>query len=87
MEIAEKAGNLYDKFVSFTDSLSDIGKNLEKAGESYQKAMGQLKDGKGNLVGRIETLRKLGAKNKKQIDQQLLPEPDDLFEDQEDESE
>lgn len=87
MEIAERAGNLYDKFVSFADSLSDIGKNLEKAGESYQKAMGQLRDGKGNLVGRIETLRKLGAKNKKHLDQQLLPEPDDLFDDQDDESE
>ncbi len=87
MEIAEKAGNLYDKFVSFADSLADIGKNLEKAGESYQKAMGQLKDGKGNLIGRIETLRRLGAKNKKHLDQQLLPEPDGITDDHEDDIE
>jgi len=72
MEIAERAGNLYDKFVGFTESLTDVGKNLDKANDSYQKALGQLKDGKGNLVNRADQLRKLGAKNKKNLDRKLL---------------
>lgn len=72
MEIAERAGNLYDKFVGFTESLTDVGKNLDKANDSYQKVLGQLKDGKGNLVNRADQLRKLGAKNKKNLDRKLL---------------
>ena len=52
-----------------------------KAGESYDKALSQLKDGKGNLIGRVEQLRKLGAKNKKQLDQQLLLPDDDIQDD------
>lgn len=81
MEIADRAGALYDKFAGFTESLLDVGKNLGKAGESYDKALSQLKDGKGNLIGRVEQLRKLGAKNKKQLDQQLLLPDDDIQDD------
>lgn len=77
IEIAEKAGALYDKFAGFTDTLLEVGRSLDKASDSYGKAFNQLKDGKGNIMGRMEQLRKLGAKNKKQIDLQLLPEPDD----------
>jgi DNA recombination protein RmuC len=77
IEIAEKAGALYDKFAGFTDSLLEVGRSLEKASDHYGKAFNQLKDGKGNIMGRMEQLRKLGAKNKKQIDLQLLPEPDE----------
>lgn len=53
-EIAERGAALYDKFVGFVDNLNDIGANLEKTQKSYNAAFGQLKDGRGNLIGQAE---------------------------------
>ena len=62
LAIAKAGGDLYDKFVGFAETLVMLGKNIETASGSYQKAMSQLKEGKGNLVGRSEKLRALGIK-------------------------
>jgi len=67
MNIAERGAALYDKFVGFVESLSAVGTNLEKAKKSYDSALGQLKDGRGNLIGQAEKLRKLGLKTKKSL--------------------
>lgn len=72
IEIAEKAGSLYDKFVGFMDSLETVGKKIADAQSSYEKAMGQLSTGKGNIVGRIEELKKMGANAQKQIPDKFL---------------
>ena len=74
LEIAEKAGNLYDQFVLFVQSMDDIGDKLGKANDAYQTARKRLIDGKGNLVGRTEKLKKLGAKAKKSLNEKLLIE-------------
>ncbi len=60
-EIAQQAGALYDKFVGFAESLLNVGGALGEAQTQYDKALGQLREGKGNLVGRVEKLRKMGA--------------------------
>lgn len=72
MAIAERAGALYDKFVGFTESLGQIGKHINHAHESYEKALGQLTDGRGNLVRQVEMLKDLGAKTNKKIPAGLL---------------
>lgn len=72
IEIAEKAGMLYDKFVGFTESLEAVGKKISDAQSSYEKAMGQLSTGKGNIVGRIEELKKMGANAQKQLPDKIL---------------
>ncbi len=74
LEIAEKAGNLYDQFVLFVQSMDDIGDKLGKATDAYQTARKRLVDGRGNLVGRTEKLKKLGAKAKKTLAEKLLIE-------------
>jgi len=74
IEIATRAGSLYDKFVGFISDLKRIGDNLDKAKENYTDAFSKLSAGSGNLVGRVENLRKLGARTSKQIDQKLLGE-------------
>lgn len=74
LEIAEKAGGLYDQFVLFVESMDDIGDKLNKASEAYQTARKRLVDGRGNLVRRTETLKKLGARTKKSMDEKLLLE-------------
>lgn len=74
LEIADRAGSLYDQFVLFVESMDDIGDKLGKASDAYHTARKRLVDGKGNLVGRTEKLKKLGAKAKKALDDKLLLE-------------
>ena len=71
-EIARKAGGLYEKFVGFVTVLEDVGLSLAKAQEAYQVAHNRLSIGRGNLVRRAQTMRKLGIQVKKELDPALL---------------
>ena len=74
IDIATKAGALYDKFVGFVSDLQKVGDSLDKSQKAYGEAMGKLTTGNGNLVNRVENLKKLGAKATKEIDSRLLEE-------------
>lgn len=67
IEIAERGGLLYDKFVGFANQLDVLGEQLNKTNRIYETAMGQLRDRNGNLIGQVEKLRELGVKAKKQL--------------------
>lgn len=71
-DIARKGGDLYDKFVNFMHALDDVGEKLGKAQESYDTAYKRLHTGKGNLVGKIQELKVLGATTKKSLPEPLL---------------
>ncbi len=70
--IADRGSQLYDKFVSFVENLENLGKHLDKAQGSYNDAFGQLKSGRGNLIGQAEKLRQLGVKTRKNLPPSLL---------------
>lgn len=77
-EIARQGGALYDKFVNFVSDLENIGEKLDIARTSYDSAMNKLISGgkKGDtILGRIENLKKLGARTTKNISGKL-PEAD-----------
>lgn len=65
--IADKAGRLYDQVVLVAEAMHDAKKNLGDVSRSLDLALARLKEGRGNLVGRVEELRKLGAKVNKQL--------------------
>lgn len=67
LKIAEKAGDLYDKFVSFIEDMQDLGKRLDTTHKSYEAAMNKLTDGRGNMVRRAEELKIMGAKTSKKL--------------------
>jgi DNA recombination protein RmuC len=72
-EIAKRAGDMYDKFHGFVDALEDIGDKLTKAQTAYDTAHKRLVEGKGNLVSRAETIRKLGDLNtNKQLSEDMV---------------
>ena len=71
-EIAEKAANLYDKFVGFVDDMEKIGGQISKTQDTYNDAMKKLTLGTGNLIKRTEDMKKLGIKTKKRIENSLL---------------
>jgi len=73
-EIAKRAGDLYDKFVGFTDSLLAVGDSLDKAKNSYELAINRLKNGRGNLISQAEKMKKLGIKSKKVLSVKLTNE-------------
>lgn len=75
-EIAEEAGALYDKFVGFLDDMEKIGKHLDLTQKAHDDAFKKLQFGNGNLIGKVEKIKKLGAKTKanKQIDSKFLEE-------------
>jgi DNA recombination protein RmuC len=71
-DIAAEAGKLHDQFVSFVDALEKVGDQIKKAADSYDTAHKRLTSGRGNLVGRTQKLRTLGARTKKTITNDLL---------------
>lgn len=72
LDIAERGAALYDKFVGFVDSLQAVGTHIDRTQKSYHAAMGQLKEGRGNLIGQAEKLRDLGVKTRKNLPPSLL---------------
>jgi len=72
IEIAEKSGLLYDKFVGFIEDMRKIGDRLDSTQKVYQEGMKKLTDGSGNLVRKAEELRKMGARAQKQLPPELL---------------
>lgn len=66
-EIAQKAGDLYDKFVSFAEDLQKIGSDIDRARATYDQAWNRFSGGRGNLVRRAQELKTLGVKSKKEL--------------------
>lgn len=67
MEIAQRGGALYDKFVLFVESLDEVGKRIEQTQKSYDEAKSRLSVGAGNVVRQVEMLKELGAKASKKL--------------------
>jgi DNA recombination protein RmuC len=74
LEIARQGGNLYDKFVTFMESMEKIGRSLGDTRKTYDEAMNRLTHGHGNLIARTEKLRELGAKTSKSLPPNLRAE-------------
>lgn len=63
--IAESAEALYEKLVAFVEDMEKIGEQIGRTQKNYEGAMNKLSTGKGNLIRRVEAMRKLGLKPKK----------------------
>lgn len=83
LRIASEAGKLYDKFVGFIDDMKTIEKKQKEALGAHELAMKKLQTGAGNLIGKIENLKKLGAKATKQIDRNDLSSDEQLLDSEE----
>ena len=72
--IATESGLLYDKFVGFISDMQEIGDKLKGTQQAYDGAMNKLSNGRGNLIGKVEKLKELGAKTFKNLPAALLTE-------------
>jgi DNA recombination protein RmuC len=76
IQIAEKAGEIYDKLVLFMESLESVGSGIRKAGDSYDAAMKQLSTGNGNAIRKLEEMKRMGAKAKKSFPDAMIRDAD-----------
>lgn len=67
MMIAKRGELLLKKFENFVDTLYLLGGSIKKSQEAYDTAMGQLREGQGNLIGQANKLRELGVKAYKSL--------------------
>lgn len=66
-DIVEAARQAYDKCRVFIEKYESVGKNLETALNTFHESKTTLKDGKGNFLGQVLQLQKLGFTPKKDI--------------------
>jgi DNA recombination protein RmuC len=71
-DIVRRGGELYDKLAGFVKDLTDVGKNLDAARDSYEEAYKKLASGKGNAIRQAELLKSLGVKPSKAIPLSLV---------------
>ena len=71
-EIARQAGALYDKFEGFVSDLVRIGNKIKDTKTEYESAMSKLVEGRGNLISSVEKLKKMGAKAKKSLPENII---------------
>ena len=64
---SKTAADLYDKVAGFAETFTDLEAQLQRLARNFEQARGQLFDGKGNVLKRIEGLRALGVTPKKRI--------------------
>lgn len=76
LEIADKAGSLYDKFVGFVTDLEKIGEQIGSLQKTYDSAHNKLSSGRGSLVSRAEGLIELGVKSRKRLPESLARQVD-----------
>ncbi len=67
VKLFDEAGKLYDKMVGFSDSFRKIGNQIQTLQNSFETANTQLAKGNGNVLKRVENLKKLGAKTTKSL--------------------
>lgn len=85
-EIAKRAAQLHDNFVSFANELESVGASLEKASKDHATALKRLtQGGKGSVILQVKSLADMGAPVQKKLPRTMLaaadatllpPEPD-----------
>jgi DNA recombination protein RmuC len=59
--IANQASKLYDKLRLFSHNMLEVGAQLGKAQDSYDHAIKQFSEGRGNLIAQAESLKSMGV--------------------------
>lgn len=67
VEIAKKAGLLYDKFVLLYEGMQSTNDLIKKLSDSHNESLKRVSEGRGNLILKVEELRQMGAKTSKTL--------------------
>ena len=67
IKLFDEAGKLYDKMVGFADNFHKMGSQIKTLSTTFENSQKQLSEGSGNILGRVENLKKLGARTSKTL--------------------
>ena len=70
-EIYQSAERLYRKFVHFAENFRRIGQDIRHLQSTYDSALGQLAEGKGNIVHQLENWKQKGLSTSEEIPTEL----------------
>lgn len=71
-ELANRAERFYNKLRLFLESMQEVESKLDGARDSYDRAMGQLVNGRGNLIKQAAEFQELGVAVKKELPAELV---------------
>ena len=67
LNIVKQGELMLNKLTLFLESFEAVGKSINSAKIGYEKALGQLKEGRGNVISQGEKLKLMGLKIDKQL--------------------
>lgn len=70
--IANQAGKMYDKLRLFSQNMLEVGSQLGKAQDSYDHALKQFSEGRGNIISQAESLKSMGVTVNKPLPEELI---------------
>lgn len=65
------AGKIYEKYTTFAEGYVALGNQLNTARTTYERGLGQLREGRGNLSKQLQNLLKYGVTPSKQIPEEI----------------
>ena len=63
-DLIDRAAKIYRKLVTFLESMETLGRQIDTVKASYDKALGQLYLGRGNLISQAKHFETLGVSTK-----------------------
>lgn len=76
LEIARRAGTIYDKLCGFVEDMEKIGRQLSNCHQTYDAAMAKLSQGRGNLIAQAGQLTELGVQVRKELSRSVTEKAD-----------
>lgn len=76
LEIARRAGAIYDKLCGFVEDMEKIGRQLSNCHQTYDSAMAKLSQGRGNLIAQAGQLTELGVQVRKELSRSVTEKAD-----------
>lgn len=67
LEIARRAGALYDKVYGLVKDVENVSKSIDEAQRHLASVGGKLSEGRGNVIKQLEDLKEMGAKASKSL--------------------
>jgi DNA recombination protein RmuC len=71
--IRKAAAGIYEKYATFAESYVTLGNQLNTLRGTYEKGVGQLREGRGNLSSRLEALLQYGVTTTKRLPADMTP--------------
>lgn len=69
--IRRAAQGIYEKYTTFAESYVTLGNQLNTVRNTYDRGIGQLREGRGNLSARLEEILRYGISSTKSIPDEL----------------